>query len=226
MQLNGKYVYPVWGGRYWLELKDKRPEKPFNIKLIGNSEDRGPEYSIGYDGTYIMLPGSVEGEQLQSTTSKNPHPWRINLYSDFGTIRDYGNQKLIVNAKGASKANGTLIIGWSATGSAPEHAKITFLVEAGKGNSNSNGAATSVQVQTYPTKTTYKLGEGFDTAGVKAVIKEGSTETNINDNITFYSSKTVELTQGRPFTTTGKKVVEIRYNGEKIAEYTIIITEK
>lgn len=225
MQINGKFVYPVSGGRYWLELKDKRPEKPFNIKLIGNSEDRGPEYSIGYDGTYIMLPGSVEGEQLQSTTGKNPHPWRINLYSDFGIIRDYGNQKLIVNAKGGSKANGTLIIGWSATGSAPEHAKITFLVEAGKANSNGNGAATSVQVQTYPTKTTYKLGEGFDTAGVKAVIKEGSAEKNINDKITFYTSKTVELTQGRPFTTTGKKVVEIRYNGEKIAEYTIVITE-
>ena len=225
MQLNGKYVYPVWGGRYWLELKDKRPDKPFNIKLIENSEDRGPQYSIGYDGTYIMLPGSVEGEQLQSTTSKTPHPWRINLYSDFGTIRDYGNQKLIVNAKGGSKANGTLIIGWSATGSAPEHAKITFLVEAGKGNSNGNGAATSVQVQTYPTKTTFKLGEGFDTAGIKAVIKDGSTEKNINDKITFYTSKTVELTQGRPFTTTGKKVVEIRYNGEKIAEYTIVITE-
>ncbi|MDD4389565.1 MAG: hypothetical protein PHW03_02045 [Eubacteriales bacterium] len=225
MQINGKFVYPVSGGRYWLELKDKRPEKPFNIRLIGNSEDRGPEYSIGYDGTYIMLPGSVEGEQLQSTTGKNPHPWRINLYSAFGTIRDYSNQKLIVNAKGASKANGTLITGVSSTGSAPEHAKITFLVEAGKGNNNGNGAATSVQVQIYPTKTTYKLGEGFDTAGVKAVIKEGSTEKDVSEKVTFYTSKTVNLTQGRPFTTTGKKVVEIRYNGEKIAEYTIVITK-
>lgn len=132
MQINGKYVYPVEGGRYWLELSDKRPEKPFNIKLINNSKERGPEYSIGYDGTYIMLPGSAEGAQLQSTTSSKHHPWRINLYSDFGTIRDYSNQKLIVNAKGESKANGTLIIGWTSTGAAPAHAKITFLVEAGK----------------------------------------------------------------------------------------------
>lgn len=132
MQINGKFIYPVSGGRYWLELSDKRPEKPFNIKLIENSADRGPEYSIGYDGTYIMLPGSAEGAQLQSTTSSKHHPWRINLYSDFGTIRDYSNQKLIVNAKGESKANGTLIIGWSSTGSAPEHAKITFLIESGK----------------------------------------------------------------------------------------------
>lgn len=226
MQINGKYVYPVSGGRYWLELKDKRPEKPFNIKLIGNSQDRGPEYSIGYDGTYIMLPGSVEGEQLQSTTGKNPHPWRINLYSDFGTIRDYTNQKLIVNAKGGSKANGTLIIGWPATGSAPEHAKITFLVEAGKGNGNDSGEATSVQIQNYPTKTTYKLGEGFDTAGVKVLLKDGSIETDVSEKVSFYTSRTVELTQGRPFTTTGKKAVEIRYNGEKFAEYTINVTEK
>lgn len=225
MQINGKFVYPVWGGRYWLELKDKRPDEPFSIKLIGNSEDRGPEYSIGYSGTYIMLPGSAEGEQLQSTTGKSPHPWRINMYSSFGTIRDYKNQKLIVNASGGAKANGTKIIGWSSTGSAPDHAKVTFLVEAGKGNSGGNGVATSVQVKTYPTTTTYKLGGGFDTTGVKVVIKEGDTEKDVSDKVTFYTSKTVELTQGRPFTTTGTKVVEIRYGGEKIAEYTIVVAK-
>lgn len=224
MQIGGKYVYPVPGNPHWLELQTKRPDAPFNIKYVGEDGDRGPKYSIGYDGTYIMLPGSAAGEQLQSTTSKTPHYWRINRYSSFSTIRDYNNQKLIVNAGGKTIYGGTSIIGSSVTGSAPDNAKITFLVEAGKGNNGGNGAATSVQVKTYPAKTTYKLGDGFDTTGVKVVTKDGSSETDVSDKVTFYTSKTVELTQNRPFTTTGKKVVEIRYNGEKFAEYTIVVT--
>lgn len=227
MQIGGKYVYPVPGSPYWLELQTKRPDAPFHIKYEGEDPDRGPKYSIGYEDTYIMLSGSVAGEQLQSTTSKTPHYWRINRYSSFSTIRDYTNQKLIVNSGGKTMYGGTSIIGSSVTGSAPDNAKITFLVEAGKGtggsSSNDNGVATSVQVKTYPTATTYKLGDGFDTTGVKVVTKNGSTETDVSDKVTFYTSKTVELTQGRPFTTTGKKVVEIRYNGEKMAEYTIVV---
>ncbi|MDD3386841.1 MAG: bacterial Ig-like domain-containing protein, partial [Candidatus Pacebacteria bacterium] len=194
------------------------PAKPFNIRLGSDSEERGPQYSIGYDGTYIMLPGSVEGEQLQSTTSKNPHPWRINRYSSFCTIRDYDNQKLLVVAEGSTGGGNTTVIGKSSQGSAPDNGKIVFFREV-----SSDGAKTTVQVKTYPKKTTYALGEGFDTTGVLAVLQSGGTEKDISGSVSFYTSKTVQLTQGRPFTTTGKKVVEIRYNGEKIAEYTIIV---
>ncbi len=218
MQISGKFVYPVAGGRYWLELKGERPPKPYNIKLVSDDPERGPQYSIGYDGTYIMLPGSVEGEQLQSTTSKNPHPWRINRYSSFCTIRDYDNQKLLVVSGGSTGGGNTTVIGKASQGSAPDNGKIVFFREV-----SSEGAKTTVQVKTYPEKTTYALGEGFDTAGVLAVIQSGGTEKDISGNVSFYTSKTVNLTQGRPFTTTGKKVVEIRYNGEKIAEYTIVV---
>ena len=219
MQISGKFIYPVAGGRYWLELKNERPAKPFNVKLVSDSEDRGPKYSIAYDGTYIMLPGSAEGAQLQSTTSSTPHYFRINRYSSFCTIRDYDNQKLLVNANGTGGGN-TIIIGSSSQGSAPNNGKIAFFVEAA-----SDGTKTTVQVKSYPGKTTYALGEGFDTSGVLAVIRTGGSEKDISDKVSFYTSRTVELTQGRPFTTTGKKVVEIRYNGEKIAEYTIVVTE-
>ncbi len=82
-----------------------------------------------------------------------------------------------------------------------------------------------VNILAYPTKTAYKVGEGFDTTGLNAVSNAGGKETNVNDKITFYTSKTVELTQGRKFTTTGKKVVEVRYEGKKIAEYTINVTD-
>jgi hypothetical protein len=57
------------------------------------------------------------------------------------------------------------------------------------------------------------------------VIGEGNSETNVNGKITFYTSKTVQLTQGRKFTTTGTKVVEIRYDGKKTSEYTITVSK-
>ncbi len=126
LQIYGKYLYPVKAsGIFGMELSDKKPEKPFNIKLINHSEDRGPEYTIAYDGTYICQPSSKDGDQLQS--SLIPHRWRINKYSSFCTIRDYGNQKLIVNASGQKKDNGTKVTVWSSTGSAPDNAKITFI---------------------------------------------------------------------------------------------------
>lgn len=165
MQISGKFIYPVPGGQYWLELRDKRPDKPFNIKLASNSQDSGPKYSIAYAGTYIMLGGSLDGKQLESTTSSTPHYWRINRYSSFCTIRDYKNQKLIVKASGKTRTGNTTVIGSISTGSAPDNAKITFLTEA-----VSNNLKTVVYMLSYPKKVTYKIGEGFDATGLKAAI--------------------------------------------------------
>lgn len=126
LQILGKYLYPVKAsGTYWLELSDKKPDKPFTITLKNYSDDRGPMYTISYDGTYICQPTTKDGAQLQS--SNVAHSWRINKYASFITIRDYGNQKLIVNASGEKSANGTKVIVWSSTGSAPEHAKVTAI---------------------------------------------------------------------------------------------------
>ncbi len=126
MQIFGKYIYPVKAsGVYWLELSDKKPDKPFTVKLVNYSEDRGPMYKISYDGSYIIQPSSNNGDQLQSSNVATT--WRINKYTSFCTIRDYGNQKLIVNASGEKSSNGTKIIVWSKSGSAPEHAKIKFI---------------------------------------------------------------------------------------------------
>lgn len=65
----------------------------------------------------------------------------------------------------------------------------------------------------------------IDGSNYKAVIGEGDKETNVNGKITFYTSKTVQLTQGRKFTTTGTKVVEIRFDGKKVSAYTITVTK-
>ena len=73
----------------------------------------------------ILQETSKDDAQLRSIRGI-PHPWRINKYSSFCTIRDYGNQKLIVNAFGQKSANGTKVIVWSDTGSAPDNAKLVF----------------------------------------------------------------------------------------------------
>lgn len=126
MKILGKYIYPVMAnGTYWLELSDKKPEKPFAIKLVNYIEDRGPAYTIHYNGRAIGQPSSKNGAQLQSAALT--HTWRINKYTSFCTIRDYGNQKLLVNASGEKSANGTKVIVWSHTGSAPEHGKVVFI---------------------------------------------------------------------------------------------------
>ncbi len=125
LKINGKYIYPVSGGWYWMELSDKKPDKPFNIQLVGNSEERGPMYYIMYDGQYIRPQTNKNGGQLMADNVQ--YVWRINKYTKFCTIRDYGNQKLLVNASGAKYDNGTKVTIWSYTGSAPEHGKLTFI---------------------------------------------------------------------------------------------------
>jgi hypothetical protein len=82
-----------------------------------------------------------------------------------------------------------------------------------------------LNILAYPKKIAYKIGEGFDTTGFNAVYYANGKTTNINNKITFYTSKTVQLKQGRPFTTTGTKAVEIRYNGKKVDTYTINVTK-
>lgn len=126
MQILGKYVYPVPGGGFlWLELSDKKPDKPFTVKLINYNKERGPMYSIEYEGRSIGQPSLQNGDQLRSAAIT--HAWRINKYSNFCTIRDYGNQKLLVNASGAKSDNGTKVTVWKYTGSAPEHGKVKFI---------------------------------------------------------------------------------------------------
>lgn len=129
---NGTYTISVYG-KYlkivngYIELWDTKPADKFTIKLVNYSKDKGPKYRImTEDGQYLAQPSSSDGDQL--IVSNVPHDWRINHYSQskFTTIRDYGKQKLVVNASGQKSSNGTKIIVWSHSGSAPDNAKLTF----------------------------------------------------------------------------------------------------
>lgn len=122
ISVNGKYLKIVNG---YIELWDTKPADKFTVKLVNYSDDRGPQYVImTEDGGYLAQPSSSQGDQL--VIRSYPHAWRINKYSKFATIRDYGKQQMLVNASGASSSNGTKITIWPYTGSAPEHAKLTF----------------------------------------------------------------------------------------------------
>jgi len=84
-----------------------------------------------------------------------------------------------------------------------------------------------INVISYPTKTSYVVGEEFDTSGAKIVNNTGDKINDITASILYYTSKTVQLTQGRPFTTAGTKVVELRQaDGNVIGKYTITVSEK
>ncbi|MDD4495809.1 MAG: SUMF1/EgtB/PvdO family nonheme iron enzyme [Eubacteriales bacterium] len=127
MQIFDKYIYPVAAsGIFYMELSDKKPNKPFTVKLVNYDEEHGAEYTISYDGTYVAQPSSKDGDQLR-TINLVSHRWRINQYSSFCTIRDYGKQQLLVNASGKKSDNGTKVTVWTYTGSAPENGKIKFI---------------------------------------------------------------------------------------------------
>jgi hypothetical protein len=127
MQIFDKYIYPVAAnGIFYMELSDKKPDKPFTVKLVNYDDESGAECTISYDGTYVAQSSSKDGDQLR-TVNLVPHRWRINQYSSFCTIRDYGKQQLLVNASGAKSDNGTKVTVWSYTGSAPDHGKIKLI---------------------------------------------------------------------------------------------------
>lgn len=122
LQILGKWVYPVVTNAVWVVLSDRKPDKPFTVSRVSYDKDRGPKYSISYDGKSIGVP-SMSGMQLTSGYAPN---LKISVYSGFCTIRDYTNQALLVTASGGSSKNGTNVIVWTKKGSAPEHGKVTF----------------------------------------------------------------------------------------------------
>ncbi len=128
-KIYGKYLYPVQDGfDYPVELSDKKPDYPFTVKLVDYDAERGPCYDITYHGGAAWGVYN-EGDRFKfgsgGVDASSPK-WRINQYSSFCTIRDYKNQKLLVNASGQNSANGTKVIVWKHTGSAPENGKVIF----------------------------------------------------------------------------------------------------
>lgn len=202
LQILGKWVYPVVTNAVWIVLSDRKPDKPFTVSRVSYDKDRGPKYSIAYDGKSIAAP-SVSGMQLQSGYAPN---LKISVYSGFCTIRDYTNQALLVTASGASSKNGTNVIFWTKKGSAPEHGKVTFFTpeDAPDGPSIPQLSAKEAPSGT-PTKAAdgwYRLkldGEtvwdmngyaDFDAKGYVEMRDRGSMETTYDgartDNQKFY----------------------------------------
>lgn len=69
----------------------------------------------------------------------------------------------------------------------------------------------------YPDTRVYLKGDSFDITGLIVAAEDENGVRSIVDNskLKFYTSGTVELTQSRPFTTSGIKTVEVRYKDKK-----------
>ncbi len=214
LRVNDQFIYPVATNKLWIELKRDVPKEPYSIKYVESDSSKGSKYTIFVGGANIGLPFSNQDEQLQSI-GRAPHNWRIDNFAYYITIRDYKNQNLIVNASGQTYQGNTKVVGSNYPKEAPESAKITLYKKSNK----------LIYINTVPSKTTYKVGEAFDITGLNVVLSENGVNKNINDKIKFYTSGTVELYQGRAFTTEGTKVVEIRYDGIKYAEFMIEVTD-
>lgn len=131
MQIFGKYLVPIESdfNEYSVQLSSKKPDYPFIVKLVSYDTERGPAYDITYNGG-ATWNASKDGDAFKfgkggvdTTTPK----WKISKYSTFCTIRKYKDQALAVNASGTKSADGTKVTVWTYKGSAPDHAKITFI---------------------------------------------------------------------------------------------------
>ncbi|QHQ62567.1 hypothetical protein Ana3638_18740 [Anaerocolumna sedimenticola] len=99
-------------------------------------------------------------------------------------------------------------------------------------------ATAAVEILSSPTKTTYKIGNGFSTAGLKAVDLTGGIETNVNNKITFYIQESVDaagggyilkdevkIKKGHKFKTKGEAVIIMKYKGKSMGSYWIEVTK-
>ena len=181
------------------------------------------------DGKYLATDGlPSNGSRL--TTQGTEFLWWI-YCDELGfpkvniMVPGFYDQRL--NASGRSKKDGTHIITWytenkwrdPATDPAyPLNSEFKFYMVHGA-NSKTPTLPTKHNhggyIASYPTKTTYKVGQGFDSTGFKMMYLDGNNGWKTKDataNYKLYTSDGVELTQGRPFTTTGTKIVEIVQN--------------
>lgn len=92
-------------------------------------------------------------------------------------------------------------------------------------------AAEAVTILSYPAKTEYTVGEGFDRTGIKATAIVGGEKKDISSEISFRNSGNVTLNQGTVFAyIAGKQEITLRWTapGEKtsqiVGKYTVTAT--
>lgn len=78
------------------------------------------------------------------------------------------------------------------------------------------------RIMDLPTKTTYKVGEGFDITGLRVVTGSYGKEKSVNNKLTFTTSG-VELAPGRPFQTAGQKSITITYGDQILMTYPVTV---
>lgn len=85
-----------------------------------------------------------------------------------------------------------------------------------------NAGNSEVRLLESPTKTEYKVGEGFDITGLLVVTGPYGKEKNVNDKLTFTTSG-VTLKPGRPFQSAGQKSIDVSYKGIKLLTFPVTV---
>lgn len=181
------------------------------------------------DGKYLAIEGlPSNGSRL--VTRNTEFLWWIVSGSD--RIKDkvnimvpgFHDQRL--NACESSTRDGAPIITWyeenkwkNTTGADyPHNTEFNYYMVHGV-KSNTPTLAKKLthghNLMSYPVKTTYKVGEGFDGTGFKMIYKDYNNKgktTDISTNYGFYTTDGVKLKQGTPFKTVGTKLIEIKWD--------------
>jgi hypothetical protein len=153
MKIGDRWVYPDNGYNYWLILSDKKPDKPFKVTLVGEDKDNGPEYTIEYWDRYVVCSNSCATD-LQLHADINKLTYRINTYlgSGFSTIRIYTSQSYLVKGTGGG------LFAEVSKGSAPDSAKIVFIIADTLSDTPPSTPTSPAPVTATPTKTVFMLG--------------------------------------------------------------------
>ncbi len=216
-------------GTYTINVtKDSAPAKPSDSSAISSTITDIDPSTLDYGLNILSVPSKtayVVGEGFDKTGVRAVNKHRDGkVVDETDKIKFFTSGTVELTQGRPFTTAGTKVVELRHATSGVKWAKFTITVSE-KAVETSSAPSKAVKILANPSKTAYKLGEGFDTTGLQAVMGAGDSQTNINNKITFYTSKTVQLTPGRKFTTTGTKVVEIRYDGQKVSAYTITVTK-
>lgn len=222
-----------------LVLPSRRGRNPFYFEHLGDDK----YYIYDSNGNYLAFEGNYAGkkpkEYANIVVSKTACKWVVYTYNaggyveyKFAPLADRGYD-ITTGVESCTATKDSLLY---LTKTSNIHFRSSFTVVNAPDeiipqwwHEYKNGGEAPTDGELYivslPIKTDYEVGEGFSAHGILVKTRVNGEEIDVSNNITFYTSGTVQLTQNRSFTTCGEKVIELRYEDKKIGEYTVTVVE-
>ena len=222
-----------------LVLPSRRARNPFYFEHLGDDK----YYIYDSNGNYLAFEGNYTGkkpaEYANIVASKTACKWVVYTYNAGGYI-EYkfapAADRGFDITTGIESCTATKDSKLYLTKTSEIHFRSRFtvinapveLIPQWWNEYKNDGEASTdgkVYIVSLPIATEYEVGEKFDPHGIFVKARIDGEEIDITNKVTFYTSGTEQLTQNRSFTKSGDKVIELRYEGKKIGEYTITVTK-